>query len=157
MLTLHMEDDADLVQNANEYGFKQKDETHIHSPTLDFSLYTRSNYVKEAKIQMHMLINHDEKEFKCDLIFTVVDHNYPYSLPPIYHGSLFTQSFMNMMFEREKEMEKFFGYLGKEYNFAKFSNQHKVCKIKELPYIKEEEGGMEEKPTTGSYDSNLNS
>lgn len=55
-------------------------------------------------------------------------------------------------------MEKFFKEIGKEYNFAKFSNQHKVCKIKELPYIKEEEaGGMEEEeqsePTTGSWKS----
>ncbi len=66
-----------------------------------------------------------------------------------------------MMFEREKEMEKFFKYIGKEYNFAKFSNQHKVCKIKELPFVKEEEGGMEEEeqsePTTESWQSELNS
>jgi len=106
---------------------------------------------------VHNLINHDDKEFKCDLILTVLDHNYPYSLPPIYHGTLFTQSFIDLMLDREKEMEAFFKYLGKEYNFAKFSNQHKVCKIKELPYVKEEEGGMEEEPKTGSHHSSLSS
>jgi hypothetical protein len=157
LLAIHLEDNSDVIQNTGEYGHQQKGETHISSKTLDFALYTRSNYIKEAKIQVDNLINHDEKEFKCDLILTVLDHNYPYSLPPIYNGSLFRQSFIDMMLGREKEMETFFQYIGKEYNFAKFSNQHKICKIKELPYVKEEAGGMEEEPTTGSWESGLSS
>ena len=95
--------------------------------------------MQEAKVQTHILINHDESEYKCDAIYTIVDHNSPFTLPPIYKGEIFTKAFINLMQEREKEMEKFFQYFPKDMNFPRFSNKNKICKIKEIKSIKEED------------------
>jgi len=44
LLTMCLEEEADVMQNASNYVPSQKN-NHLHSPTIDFSLHTRSNYV----------------------------------------------------------------------------------------------------------------
>ncbi len=48
-------------------------------------------------------------------------------------------------------MKKIFKYIGKEFIFAKISNQNKAYKIKELPCMKEKAGGMDESEQTTGF------
>jgi len=150
MLEMRLDESDDIMQNANNYAANQAANNHLRSPTLDFFLHTRSKYTQEAKVQTHILINHDQSEYKCDAIYTVVDHNSPFSLPPVYKGPIFTKAFINLMQEREKEMEKFFMYFPSDVSFPRFSNKDKICKIKEIKSIKDEEEEKESMTTAPS-------
>jgi len=153
LLGMRLGSESDMTTTQCRYGH-QEGKYKSEAPTIYFCLHSRSNFVQDAKITTYLLMNHDDTEYKCDLIYVLTDHNHQFSLPPIYKGPALTSDYISFMMEREKQMEEFLKYFKSDLGFIKFSNQHKICKIKEIQPIKqekiEEEEEEEKESTTAS-------
>jgi len=132
-IPLNLETNSQFIQNTLENCLKKETNDDFQPLEIEAIVLTKSGYVKPVKIQVHILMTHENTEYGSFTIFVITDQGQAYPRPKDEEimGSV-NPSFMNVMLARKQEATDFLSSYYSHTGSLLYTNLHRVCKIKEL-------------------------
>lgn len=88
--------------------------------------------MKTVKIQVHILMTHENNEYGSFTFFVITDQGPPYLKPQEEQPLQINEEFMDIMLTREREAIDFLSTYYEHSGSLLYTNLHRVCRVKEL-------------------------